>query len=106
MSRRTMRSSLLGLAAAVVAALVPVAPSSAAIHITSFGFSATNQDGSPAQQAGAHPYEVTTAFTVASHDDGSGNLLPDESARNLVVDLPAGLVGNPTATPLCAEPLI
>jgi hypothetical protein len=55
-------------------------------------------------QAGGHPYEAWTAFEMnrvirsdgASRSDG-GNF------RNVRIDLPPGLVGNPTAVPQCTR---
>jgi hypothetical protein len=75
----------------------------AAAHIESFNYAVTNADGSPSVQAGAHPYQVTTSFSFPAHPSGAGVLVPDESSRNLTVELPAGFVGNPQATPTCAE---
>jgi hypothetical protein len=109
MKQRTARigrlgaTHLLAFAAALAGALALAGPASAAVSIASFGYAVTNADGSASQQAGAHPFAATTAFTFPGHDDGNG-LTPDENVRNLTVDLPAGLVGDPTATPLCAEP--
>jgi hypothetical protein len=85
--------------AALLAALMLPATVSAAIHVESFDFAMTNADGSASQQAGAHPFQVTTTFTVPTDAQN----LPYESVRNLSVDLPVGLVGNPTAVPTCNE---
>jgi hypothetical protein len=79
-------------------------PASAEINVTSFDLATTNADGSPSTQAGAHPYQLTTSFALSTHVDGHGNTLPDESARNLTTDLPAGFSGNPAAYPTCTEP--
>ena len=64
--------------------------------------------GVPATQAGSDPMEVTTAFRLLSEaqtnlDFPIPNLLviaPSESARDVVVHVPPGFVGNPTALPL------
>jgi hypothetical protein len=102
-SGRSATTRMLGVAVVLAGALALAGPAPASVHIASFDYAATNADGSLSQQAGAHPFQVTTAFTFPAHDEG-GHLLPDENVRNLTVDLPVGLVGNPTATPLCAEP--
>lgn len=86
-----------------LAALSMASAAGAAVQITAFDFAATNADGSPSVQAGAHPFQVTTSFTFPSHDDGQGNIVPDENARNLTVSLPVGFVGDPTAMPTCEE---
>jgi hypothetical protein len=74
----------------------------AAIDLESVRFSSTEADGSPSELAGAHPDRVTTSFVFASHDEGQG-LVPIESPRNLTVDLPPGMVGNPAALPTCSH---
>jgi hypothetical protein len=85
-----------------VATLAFVGSAGAAMHIDAFDYAATNADGSPSVQAGAHPFQVTTSFVFPSHVSGS-DILPDESPRNLTVELPVGFVGNPQAMSACAE---
>lgn len=100
---KLVRGPLLCVLAMAAGGLTLTASASAAMQLDSFGFAVTNADGSPSTQAGAHPYQVTTSFVVATHDDGAGHIMPDENPRNLGVDLPAGMVGNPTAVPQCSE---
>jgi hypothetical protein len=60
--------------------------------------------GAPQLQAGAHPFDYTTymAFnTVNSPTPLGGDLYPVESTRDIVVDLPPGLVGDTTAADRC-----
>jgi len=60
--------------------------------------------GMPDTQAAAHPSSLTTSFDVTSmavlnpeeHDS-----YPTEDTKDVVVDLPAGFVGNPQAVPRC-----
>jgi hypothetical protein len=52
-------------------------------------------------QAGAHP-DVTTAFKLNTKAV-AGKLKPDGSPRNIAVELPPGVVGDPAATPKCLE---
>jgi len=59
----------------------------------------TNADGTPDTQAGSHPYEMTTSMTFPV--DGSGSATG--AVRDVHVDLPAGFVGNPNATPRCTR---
>jgi hypothetical protein len=49
----------------------------------------------PETQAGAHPYQVAATMSF----DGE----PFEDPKDIVVDVPPGLVGNPNATPFCAR---
>jgi NHL repeat len=71
--------------------------SSKGFGFASFSAALTNQDGSPDTQAGSHPYAFTTAIVFNTVDDGG----PDQNLKDLRVDLPSGLVGNPDAAPKC-----
>ena len=70
------------------------------------GFSAplTEEDGGASLRAGSHPYQQTVSFGFPTEDPGKGLLTNDGHPRNLYVELPRGMVGNPAATPvLCTE---
>jgi hypothetical protein len=70
---------------------------------TGFDGSVTNADGTPDTQAGSHPYEVTTSFSLNTTTDSEGNAIPDGgSLKDTRVNLPPGLVGDPNATPQCS----
>jgi hypothetical protein len=63
-------------------------------------------DGAPDTQAGAHPYEFTTRFDLSSEIAlGPETTSPEQRSvgylRDVVVDLPVGLVGSAVATPKC-----
>ena len=65
-----------------------------------------NEDGSDATQAGGHPWASSTTirFNTKVVDPGryvDKEVVPSDSIREVVVDLPAGYVGNPEATPKC-----
>jgi hypothetical protein len=64
--------------------------------------SITAADGAPVTQAGSHPYQATLGFGFATK---TSSALPVAAGtvRELKVDLPAGLVVNPGATPRCTE---
>jgi len=73
-----------------------------------FQMSAVDQAGDDYTQAGGHPYEFTTSFDLNTRfveptDDTSyGKAIQGEGGiRDVVVDLPPGLVGDPSATPKC-----
>jgi len=60
--------------------------------------------GDPQTQAGAHPFEASTAIafnTIHNPTPLGGDLYPVESTRDIVVDLPAGFVGDTTAVDRC-----
>ena len=99
---RYVRNALVCLVAVGVAGVVCVSPAAADFRITSFDSSVLGQDGSAATQAGSHPYEMTTAFSFP----GSGlvgHLAPDENVKDVSVDLPAGLIGNPAGLAQCPQ---
>jgi hypothetical protein len=87
--------------AAAVMLFAPPASASFGIVPGSFNFSATSQDGSPDTQAGSHPYEVTSGFRLNTVADVEGNMVPDGNVKDVVVELPPGLVGDPEAVPRC-----
>jgi hypothetical protein len=60
-----------------------------------FAFSARNQNGTPDVQAGSHPYALNTTIVLNEPGPTTGNL------KDVTVQLPPGLVGNPNATPKC-----
>jgi hypothetical protein len=96
--RRSVCVALLALTAGfALVANAAAATATASFGIQSFTSTETNQDGTTATQAGSHPYESTTSFTFAT--DSSG--LPTENVKDVQVDLPPGLVGDPNATPKC-----
>lgn len=96
-ARRRLGGLLLTLAASfAVLATIAAAPALADFHIASFSSNVINQDGTPATQAGSHPYESVTSFTF------SNTTTPLDNVKDVVVDLPPGLVGDPNATPHCS----
>jgi hypothetical protein len=102
LSHRRLRGlrALLIAAAALVALMVPATASAALLQ--SFTAEVRDQNGDPYTQAGGHPFEAFTDINFFSHTEG-GVIVPDESIRNVVTDLPAGLVGNPQNVPMCTR---
>ncbi len=73
--------------------------------IKKFESSFLNEDGSPDTQAGSHPYEYLNNFEFNSHyirEESNADSLyvpePDGTVKDLFVDLPPGVVGDPNAT--------
>jgi uncharacterized repeat protein (TIGR01451 family) len=60
----------------------------------------TNADGTPDTQAGSHPYEAT--FFLGLNELANKRMAGGE-ARNVEVDLPPGLFGDPNAVPQCTR---
>jgi hypothetical protein len=74
----------------------------AAFGIKAFDGSVTDQAGNAYTQAGGHPFEASTTFEVNRKIDSVGNAIPDGGQfKTVLVDLPAGFVGNPTAAATC-----
>ncbi len=71
-----------------------------AFGIQSFGAAFTNADGSPDTQAGSHPDALTTFFNLTTSHD-----VPIGVAKDIHVDLPPGVIGNPEAVPRCPQRL-
>ncbi len=77
---------------------VPACPSSTPNWcVASFTASTTNADGTADTQAGSHPFESVTSFDFSV--DAAG--VPTENMKDVSVNLPPGLVGDPNAVPKC-----
>jgi hypothetical protein len=64
----------------------------------------SNADGTLDTQAGSHPYELTLSFDLANALQPNENLLPaGGEAKDIEVELPRGIVGDPTALPQCTR---
>lgn len=86
---------------AVVGLLVCAAAARASFGVVPGSLStvALNQNGTIDTQAGSHPYEYVVSFAFKLNGEGHS----EGSARDVYVDLPPGLVGDPTAVPRCAS---
>jgi hypothetical protein len=73
--------------------------------VTSFKVSATNADGSVDREAGSHPYEVTSRITLSS-SNVNGEVDPAGAVKDVELDLPVGLLGDPAAVPQCPQSLL
>jgi hypothetical protein len=78
--------------------------------IQDFNATAYGPNGEQVVQAGDHPYAFTTRFNLTSKvDDGAGKYeessaySPIEEVKEVRVDLPLGLIGDPLAAPQCKE---
>ena len=86
-------------AAVVLGSAALPARAHAAFGISSFSAQVRNADSSLATQAGGHPFVGVTSFTVNTVAGGA----PDGTVKDIRVDIPAGLVPNPQATPTCSD---
>ena len=94
---RMSASPLLVALVAVVAALAMTAsPAMAEFGVARFAISARNASGTPDVQAGSHPYALNTTIVLNEPGPTTGNL------KDVTLELPPGLVGDPDATPKCS----
>jgi hypothetical protein len=93
--------SLLALAGVILATMTPaVARADFGLEPGSVSVSARNSDGTVTNQASAHPYIYTVHFSLNTAASG---LAEGGELRDVIVDLPAGLIGNPLAVPRCSR---
>lgn len=105
-----MRRSVVACAATILAAaggsLALAAPSQAfelrgaGVGLTSPGSVSNPTPDAPELRAGAHP-DVTVDLQFPVTEDANGTQTPTESVKDIDVDLPRGLIFNPTAVPRC-----
>jgi hypothetical protein len=89
---------------AVTAALFSTAPGAqAALEFKEFDLTFQNEDGSATTQAGSHPFAVVNQLEFDTTVDPFYGEVPTEQVRDLNVQLPAGLVGDPGAIPRCSS---
>jgi hypothetical protein len=71
-----------------------------------FSLTPENEDGSLDTQAGSHPFQLTTSLGLTTTLETRGQsavMRPAALPRNLHINLPAGLIGNPGAVPQCTS---
>ncbi|MGH7489049.1 MAG: hypothetical protein ACREMY_26120, partial [bacterium] len=68
-----------------------------------FTAGAYSADGIKTTQAGSHPYLATSAIFANTFVNAKGAVVPVGDPRTIDVDLPAGFLGNPVASPTCPE---
>ena len=86
---------------ATVDASMLIAPGDAEPGVTAFWAGAFDEDGQAFTQAGGHPASAGSFFVVNTRHAKSGSILPAGDPRDVVVDIPAGFVGNPLVTDRC-----
>ena len=79
--------------------------------VSNFSFGSFGRDGAPDLQSGDHPNAVTASFQLPSVNftvpgETEIKYVPVQDAKDIVVDLPPGFVGDPQATPRCPQYLL
>lgn len=94
---------LLALSACIVPA---VALGASEFGVSTFSMSTTNELEQPYTytQAGGHPYALTTTL-IFNTEEANGRTFPVRDPKDVVVDLPPGLIGDPQAIPRCSRTL-
>jgi hypothetical protein len=107
MRPRSRRAAVLSAVIALVAGTLLLAPAAqASFGISSLEVSATNENGSPDQQAGSHPYALTTKidFNLAAESPPlPAGPITEGDVRDLHLALPPGLVENPSVVKSCSQ---
>jgi hypothetical protein len=83
---------------------IPASAASPEFGVAGFSVGATNATGEPYTQAGGHPYELSTTIelnTQPTHKGSFADVTPVEDPKDVAVDLPPGLVGDPEAVSKC-----
>jgi hypothetical protein len=97
-----MRRLAITLILLLVGSLASVPAAQAEFGLKEFDVSITNRDGSPALQAGSHPFALTTSEQVNVTTSPILGEVPDEQIKDLIIGQVSGLVGDPGATPRCS----
>ncbi len=76
---------------------LPVGGESLPFGVAGYELTPSNEDGTPATQAGSHPFQLTTSLALNETSERYPVALP----KDLSFRLPPGLVGNPNAAAQC-----
>ncbi|HMB54076.1 MAG TPA: hypothetical protein VKU40_12225, partial [Thermoanaerobaculia bacterium] len=94
--------ALLAAALAASALAAPAAQGAFGIAPGSLDGSISARDGGVYSQAAGHPWSGTVSFELNTELNGKGRPLSSEAdLKDVFVEIPPGLVGNPLATPRC-----
>jgi len=97
-----VRRHLLLLAALLALAALAPATASAAFGLKDLGFELEEETGLT-EEAGVHPFAVTTKLGVNTEVDPDLGLVPEGAVKDLSIHFPPGLVGNPDAVEPCTN---
>lgn len=75
----------------------------ATFGVESFTATTTNEQGTAYYQAGGHPYQLTTSIDLNAATSAVGYQEPSGRIRDIEVELPPGLIGNPNVAAKCAQ---
>jgi hypothetical protein len=93
-----MRRATKALGATLLFAALLATPARADFGISEMNFEFLDSGGAPAMLAGSHPYAFRNTLSVNIDEFGQ----PEGSPKELIVDFPPGLIGDPKAVPRCS----
>lgn len=102
-AQRILRRALISVSGCLAVAALAAPAASADFEIVQAGVSVTDSSGAYSRKAGAHP-DFTFSFTGASVTEERDGIMvtgPKEAPRDVDLDLPPGMVGNPSPFPTC-----
>jgi hypothetical protein len=99
-----IRSFAAALAASLCLALLGASTAAADFGLKEAEVTFGNELGEPAMGAGSHPFAMSTVTAFNTVTLPNGEQLPAELVKDVEVELPTGLIGNPQATPRCSQP--
>jgi hypothetical protein len=100
--RRAIARAVLVLALPLLIAAVLAPDSQAAFGFKAVGLTFSEEDTSAATRAGSHPYAWTISFALNTTGTPPDEL-PDDTLKDLRIQLPPGLVGTPDLLPHCSH---
>jgi hypothetical protein len=89
-----LRSLILPCLVSLVCLGIVTTPAMAELKLERFAIGAQNENGTQDIQAGSHPYALTNTFVL-------NNAGPENTLKDVHLELPPGFVGDPNATPKC-----
>lgn len=95
-------ATLAALAALSLAAAAAPAHAQFGVQPGGFAVEVLQEDGTtPETRAGAHPASVHVRVAFNERTDPAWGQVPDGDVKDMIVDLPRGIVGNPESMPKC-----
>jgi hypothetical protein len=98
---RRRKGHVVNFLAAVALLVLGAAPAQAEFGLNNLKVEFLNSDGTPATQAGSHPFEMRTSFNLNSVEEPDGRKYVDGALRDLDVEQPVGFAGDPHAVKRC-----
>ena len=83
--------------------VLSAAAQASSFDITSFSAGGFNQDLSPSNLAGAHPFELQSVFSFSEAELEGGRMLPAANVKDLTFELPPGVVASAASFPQCTQ---